>query len=138
MTGYSTNAGVISITGVASKRVFVAAGAWFIVLGFFSKLSAFLAAVPAPVIGGVFAIITVTIMLNGLNVIRGIQTQASDLYIIGLPIILTLAIVLLPKTVTNHAPQLVQYLLGSPVAIAAVCAIVLNLLMPRDHKLTHL
>ena len=70
--------------------------------------------------------------------IRGIQTQASDLYIIGLPIILTLAIVLLPKTVTNHAPQLVQYLLGSPVAIAAVCAIVLNLLMPRDHKLTHL
>lgn len=138
VTGYSTNAGVISITGVASKRVFVAAGAWFIVLGFFSKLSAFLAAVPAPVIGGVFAIITVTIMLNGLNVIRGIQTQASDLYIIGLPIILTLAIVLLPKTVTNHAPQLVQYLLGSPVAIAAVCAIVLNLLMPRDHKLTHL
>lgn len=52
VTGYSTNAGVISITGVASKRVFIAAGSWFIVLGFFAKLSAFLAAIPAPVIGG--------------------------------------------------------------------------------------
>ena len=132
VTGYSTNAGVVSTTGVASKRVFVAAGIWFIILGFFSKLSAFLAAVPAPVIGGVFAIITVTIMLNGLNVIRGIKTESSDLYIIGLPIILTLAIVLLPSKVTNNAPQLIQYLLGSPIAIAALCAIILNLLMPRD------
>ena len=135
VTGYSTNAGVISITGVASKRVFVAAGSWFIVLGFFSKLSAFRAAVPAPVIGGVFAIITVTIMLNGLNVIRQLKTEASDLYIIGLPIILTLAIVLLPSKVTSGAPQMLQYLLGSPVAIAALAAIVLNLLMPRKHSL---
>lgn len=135
VTGYSTNAGVISITGVASKRVFVAAGGWFVFLGFCTKLSAFLAAVPAPVIGGVFAIITVTIMLNGLNVIRNIETQASDLYIIGLPIIFTLAIVLLPTKVTNAAPELVQYLLGSPVAIAALVAIILNLVMPKRSKL---
>ncbi|MEE6685203.1 solute carrier family 23 protein, partial [Limosilactobacillus fermentum] len=134
VTGYSTNAGVISITGVASKRVFIAAGSWFIVLGFFAKLSAFLAAIPAPVIGGVFAIITVTIMLNGLNVIRQQQTGESDLYIIGLPIILTLALVLLPSKVTNAAPQMIQYLLGSPIAVAAITAIVLNLLMPSRHN----
>lgn len=131
VTGYSTNAGVVSITGVASKKVFVCAGGWFILLGFFSKLSAFLSAIPAPVIGGVFALITVTIMLNGLNVIRGIKTADADLYIIGLPIILTLAIILLPKHITNAAPQVVQYLLGSPIAIAALAAIILNLLMPR-------
>ena len=134
VTGYSTNAGVISITGVASKRVFIAAGSWFIVLGFFAKLSAFLAAIPAPVMGGVFAIITVTIMLNGLNVIRQQQTGESDLYIIGLPIILTLALVLLPSKVTNAAPQMIQYLLGSPIAVAAITAIVLNLFMPSRHN----
>ncbi|WP_125712803.1 uracil-xanthine permease family protein [Companilactobacillus kedongensis] len=131
VTGYSTNAGIISITGVASKRVFLFAGIWFAVLGFFSKLSAFLAAIPAPVIGGVFAIICVTIMLNGLNVIRNLHTTDRDLYIIGLPIILTLALVLLPASVTKQAPQLLQYLLGSPIAIAAVSAILLNLLMPK-------
>ncbi|HIY93707.1 uracil-xanthine permease family protein [Companilactobacillus sp. HBUAS56275] len=131
VTGYSTNAGVISITGVASKRVFLFAGIWFSILGFFSKLSAFLAAIPAPVIGGVFAIITVTIMLNGLNVIRGLETTDRDLYIIGLPIVLTLALVLLPADVTKNAPQILQYLLGSPIAVAAIAAIILNLVMPK-------
>ncbi|GAQ00418.1 xanthine/uracil permease [Companilactobacillus farciminis] len=132
VTGYSTNAGVISITGVASKRVFLFAGIWFSILGFFSKLSAFLAAIPAPVIGGVFAIITVTIMLNGLNVIRGLETTDRDLYIIGIPIVLTLALVLLPASVTKNAPQILQYLLGSPIAVAAIAAIILNLVMPKS------
>ncbi|MEQ6219265.1 solute carrier family 23 protein, partial [Levilactobacillus brevis] len=134
VTGYSTNAGVISITGVASKRVFIAAGIWFMILGFFSKLSAFLAAIPAPVIGGVFAIICVTIMLNGLNVIRRLDLGESSLYVIGLPIVLTLALVLLPATVTKESPQLVQYLLGSPIAVAAIAAILLNLCMPSDQQ----
>ncbi|MDO4903261.1 MAG: solute carrier family 23 protein [Limosilactobacillus sp.] len=131
VTGYSTNAGIISITGIASKRVFISAGCWFIILGFFTKLSAFLAAVPAPVIGGVFAIITVTIMLNGLNVIRRIETAESDIYVIGLPIILTIALVLLPSSIKTAAPQMVQYLLGSPISIAAITAIILNILMPK-------
>lgn len=135
VTGYSTNAGIISITGVASKRAFISAGCWFIVLGFFTKLSAFLAAIPAPVIGGVFAIITVTIMLNGLNVIRNLQTGESDIYVIGLPIILTIALVLLPKHLLNASPQMLQYLLGSPIAIAAITAIILNILMPRRQHL---
>ncbi|GEA97903.1 xanthine/uracil permease [Levilactobacillus brevis] len=134
VTGYSTNAGVISITGVASKRVFISAGIWFMILGFFSKLSAFLAAIPAPVIGGVFAIICVTIMLNGLNVIRRLDLGESSLYVIGLPIVLTLALVLLPATVTKESPQLVQYLLGSPIAVAAIAAILLNLCMPSDQQ----
>lgn len=135
VTGYSTNAGIISITGVASKRAFISAGCWFIVLGFFTKLSAFLAAIPAPVIGGVFAIITVTIMLNGLNVIRNLSTEETDIYVVGLPIVLTIALVLLPKAVLHAAPQMVQYLLGSPVAIAAITAIILNILMPRRSHL---
>ena len=135
VTGYSTNAGIISITGVASKIVFVAAGVWFVILGFCTKLSAFLAAIPAPVIGGVFAIITVTIMLNGLNVIRNLQVRESDLYIIGLPIVITIALVLIPQKIVHGAPQMVQYLLGSPVAMAAITAIVLNLLMPKRTKI---
>ena len=135
VTGYSTNAGIISITGVASKAVFVAAGVWFIILGFCTKLSAFLAAIPAPVIGGVFAIITVTIMLNGLNVIRNLKVRESDLYIIGLPIVITIALVLIPKKIVSGAPQMVQYLLGSPVAIESITAIVQNILIQKRAKI---
>ncbi|MTV81592.1 uracil-xanthine permease family protein [Secundilactobacillus folii] len=135
MTGYSTNAGVVSITGVASKRVFVSAGLWFVILGFCGKLSAFFAAVPAPVIGGVYSIICVIIMLNGLNVIRNLSTSESAIYIIGVPIVLTMALVLIPSKVVNEAPQMLQYLLGSPITIAAISAIILNLLMSSTKTL---
>ena len=47
VTGYSTNAGIISITGVASKKVFVMASCWFILLSFIGKLSALIHAVPS-------------------------------------------------------------------------------------------
>ena len=129
MTGYSTNAGVVSITGVASKRVFVSAGIWLIILGFFGKLSAFLSAVPAPVIGGIFSIICVIIMLNGLNVIRDLKIDESTTYILGIPIVLTMAVILLPDKVTQATPQMVQYLLGSPITVGAISAIILNLVM---------
>ncbi len=135
MTGYSTNAGVISITGVASRRVFVSAGIWFIVLGFFGKLSAFLSAVPAPVIGGIFSIICVIIMLNGLNVIRYLDTNESSTYILGIPIVLTMAVILVPSKLISATPQMIQYLLGSPITIAAVSAIILNLVMGEHPSL---
>lgn len=129
MTGYSTNAGVVSITGVASRRVFVSAGIWLIVLGFFGKLSAFLSAVPAAVIGGIFSIICVIIMLNGLNVIRNLATDESSIYVLGIPIVLTMAVILLPAKVVSETPQMIQYLLGSPITIAALSAIIINLVM---------
>lgn len=123
---------MISITGVASKRAFIAAGVWFIGFSFIGKLAAFLAAIPAPVIGGVFAIICSTIMLSGLQVIRQQQFAERDLYIIGLPIIMTLALILIPEQLTKEAPQLIQYLLSSPVAVSAILAIALNQILPQQ------
>ena len=131
VTGYSTNAGVVSITGVASKKAFIAAGIWFIGFSFIGKLAAFLAAIPAAVIGGVFAIICSTIMLSGLQVIRQQEFAERDLYILGIPIIMTLALILIPSQLTKEAPQLIQYLLSSPIAVSALLAILLNQVLPK-------
>ncbi|MFD1318036.1 uracil-xanthine permease family protein [Loigolactobacillus zhaoyuanensis] len=131
VTGYSTNAGVVSITGVASKKAFVAAGLWFMGFSFVGKLAAFLAAIPAAVIGGVFAIICSTIMLSGLQVIRQRHFAERDLYILGIPIIMTLALILVPSQLVKEAPQTIQYLLSSPIAVSALLAIVLNQILPQ-------
>ncbi|MCF6515608.1 purine permease [Lactobacillus sp. S2-2] len=131
VTSYSTNAGVISITGVASKKVFISAGFTFVALGFLGKISAFLSAIPSPVIGGVFSVICVTIMLNGLKVIKGLNTSERDLYVVGMPIVLTMAMILIPGSVIKETPQIIQYLLGSPIAVAAIVSIILNLIMPK-------
>ncbi|GAF35561.1 xanthine permease [Lentilactobacillus farraginis DSM 18382 = JCM 14108] len=135
VTGYSTNAGIISITGVASKKAFIGAGIWFILFSFVGKLSALLAAIPSAVIGGVFAIICSTIMLNGLRVVSQSHFVERALYILGIPIILTLGLVLMPSSLKNEAPTFVQYLLDSPIATAAITAIILNQLLPDNQQL---
>ncbi|WP_207696065.1 xanthine/uracil permease [Enterococcus sp. DIV0212c] len=132
VTGYSTNAGIISITGVASKKVFVAAGAWFIVFGLSGKLSTLISSIPAPVIGGVFVIVCGIISISGIKVIKEVDISEKEMYVIAIPMILTLALTLIPKEFIQTLPPFLQYLFGSSVATASIAAIVLNRLLPNE------
>lgn len=134
VTGYSTNAGIISITGVASKVVFVAASCWFIVLSFFGKLSALINAVPAAVIGGVFVVVCAIIMLSGFRVIKNESFSERELYIIGVPIIIALGLIFMPAELKGNTPQFIQYLLDSPIAVSAMMAVLMNKLIPAPKK----
>lgn len=130
VTGYSTNAGVISITGIASRRVFIAAGFWFILFGFSGKLAALISAIPSAVIGGVFVIVCGIIAISGLQVMKNEHIGEKEMYVIAVPVILTLALTLLPKDFLYSLPTTVQYLFGSPIATAAIVAILLNKILP--------
>lgn len=131
VTGYSTNAGVISITGVASKVVFVAASCWFIVLSFFGKLSALINSIPSAVIGGVFVIVCAIIMLSGFRVIKNESFNERELYIVGVPIVVALALIFMPVQLKTNAPQFIQYLLDSPIAVSAMMAVLMNKVLPE-------
>lgn len=131
VTGYSTNAGIISITGVASRRVFVCAALWFIALSFIGKLSALIMAIPAAVIGGVFAVVCAIIMLNGFRQMKSEPLSERQLYIIGVPIAVAVGLLFIPDTLVAGAPELLQYLLNSPIAVSALVAIVLNKALPE-------
>lgn len=131
VTGYSTNAGIISITGVASKKVFVMASLWFILLSFIGKLSALIHAVPSAVIGGVFAVVCVIILLSGFRVIKNEEFSERELYIIGVPLIIAIGLLFMPTELKTSAPQFVQYLLDSPIALSALAAIAMNKLIPE-------
>ena len=138
VTGYSTNAGIISITGVASRRVFVMASLWFIALSFIGKLSALIMAIPASVIGGVFAVVCAIIMLNGFRQLKDEPLNERQLYVIGVPIAVAVALLNIPADFSAAAPQFVQYLIDSPIAISAIVAIVLNKLLPARTALVRL
>ncbi|MFD1899825.1 nucleobase:cation symporter-2 family protein [Enterococcus termitis] len=132
VTGYSTNAGIISITGVASKKVFVAAGAWFVVFGLSGKLSTLISSIPSPVIGGVFVVVCGIISISGIKVIKEVEINEKEMYVIAIPMILTLALTLIPKEFIQTLPQFLQYLFGSSVATASIAAILLNRLLPTE------
>lgn len=131
VTGYSTNAGIISITGVASRKVFVMASGWFILLSFIGKLSALIHAIPSAVIGGVFAVVCVIIMLSGFRVIKNQAFSERELYIIGVPLIIAIGLLFMPAEIKTATPQFCQYLLDSPIALSAFSAILLNKLIPE-------
>ncbi|WP_373426129.1 uracil-xanthine permease family protein [Paenibacillus radicibacter] len=134
VTGYSTNAGIISITGIASRRVFLAVGGWFIIFGCSGKLAALISSIPTAVIGGVFAIVCGIIAINGIQVMTNEKIGEKEMYIVAIPMILTLALVLIPKDYLYALPTFVQYLLGSPILAASLAAILLNKLLPTGNK----
>ncbi len=134
VTGYSTNVGIVSITGVASKHVFAAAALWFVAFSFMGKLSALIMAVPSAVIGGVFAVVCSIIMLNGFKQIKSEPFDERQLFIVGIPVVMAIAMIHLPAELTNAAPQFIQYLLGSPIAVGAFVCVALNKLLPEREQ----
>lgn len=132
VTGYSSNAGIITITGVASRRVFIAAGGLFVVFGLSGKLSAIISSIPSAVIGGVFALICGVIAMSGFQVLKQKQIGQKEIYVISIPILLVIALTFLPADYLSTLPIMIQYLFGSPIAIASLTAIILNKVLPED------
>lgn len=134
VTGYSSNAGVIAITGIASRTALLAAGAILCLFGLIGKLSAIIASIPAAVIGGVFAVLCTTIAMNGIRVIRHAPFNERNMMVMGLPIIFAFFATLAPEDYVHSLPVLLQYLLGSSVAVGAIATIVLNQIIPQGKQ----
>ncbi|MGX7106384.1 uracil-xanthine permease family protein [Hutsoniella sourekii] len=128
---YSSNAGIIAMTGIASRSVFVGAGIIFIMLGFFGKLASLISIIPTAVIGGIFAMVSFQIFLAGFNLVHPLLSSERNQYIVGIVVLVTLGSVLLPSEVSALAPNLIQYFLASPIAVGALVGIVLNKCLPE-------
>ncbi|MEH6940589.1 uracil-xanthine permease family protein [Bacillus sp. JJ722] len=132
MTGYSSNAGLIAITGVASRRVIIAAGFILVGLGLVPKLSTLITCIPGPVINGIFGVICIAIVMNGLKVIQHITIDDRNMIVIGMPILLTIGTTVLPKDLLHTMPDFLNYILSSGTAVGAIAAVLLNLIIPAE------
>ncbi|KAK3105755.1 hypothetical protein FSP39_004949 [Pinctada imbricata] len=68
-TSYSTNIGVIAITKIASRAVYIMAGFIMIVCGTVGKVGAVLAIIPNPIIGGALLIGLALVVSVGISVL---------------------------------------------------------------------
>lgn len=130
MTGYSSNAGIIAVTGVGSKRAIMAGGCILVILGLIPKLSTVIACIPEAVINGVFAIVCVVIAMNGFKVIQKEKMDERNMMIIGIPLFLTVATMILPKAVLSSFPTLLNYIFSSGTAVGAIATVLLNIMIP--------
>jgi uracil-xanthine permease len=92
-TSYSENIGLIGLTKVGSRSVVQLAGVMLIGLGFFGKFGALAAAIPGPVVGGLYC------SLFGLIAAVGVQqfskcdlSSNRNLYIAGLSVFMGLSV----------------------------------------------
>lgn len=134
MTGYSSNAGLIAITGVGSRMAIMAAGFILMALGLVPKLSAAITCIPEPVINGIFGVVCIAIVMNGLKVIQHIEIDDRNMIVIGLPILLTIGATILPKDVLYSLPDFANYILSSGIAVGALATVILNLIIPEERK----
>ncbi len=134
MTGYSSNAGLLAITGVASRLAIMASGVILVGLGLVPKLSTAITCIPEPVINGIFGIVCVAIVTNGMKVIQPIIIDDRNMMVIGIPILLTLAVTVLPKEVLHSAPDWATYFLSSGITVGALATVLLNLIIPNSKE----
>ncbi|KGX87042.1 uracil-xanthine permease family protein [Pontibacillus litoralis] len=132
MTGYASNAGLIAITGVASRMAIMAAGVILVGLGLIPKLSTAITCIPESVINGIFGIVCVAIVTNGLKVIQPFQIDDRNMIVIGVPILLTIAVTILPKEVLYSLPDYANYILSSGITVGAFATLFLNLIIPEE------
>lgn len=133
VTGYSSNAGIIAITGVKSRKPIIAGGIILVMLGMMPKLMNIIASIPGVVVSSVFAILCVVIMMNGFKVVKNIPFTERNMLVIGIPIMIAMFAVLMPADILNTLPNLATYFISSGTAVGAIAALILNIMLP--HKL---
>lgn len=142
-TSYTENIGLIGLTGVASRVVVRTGAVILILMSFVGKLSALIATMPSPIIGGAYIALFGTIGAMGIQVLmRADMSSQRNILIVGFAFLMALG---LPSWVEANqtifmnpeSSQLMQTLGGmawavlkTPMAVAGLCAAICDSLIP--------
>jgi NCS2 family nucleobase:cation symporter-2 len=129
-TSYSENVGLLEVTGVRSRWVCAMGGVFLILLALIPKLSAVVASVPVFVLGGVGLIMFGMIAVTGIKMLSHVDFVAQPLN--GFIIAISVGIGMIPNFAKNffaHFPEQLSPLLQSGIVLAAISAVLLNLLL---------
>lgn len=130
MSGYSSNVGILTLTDTFSRHVFSFVGLLLIVIGFSGTLSTVISVIPSAAIGGIFLLTSGIILVAGIGMFKSINMNSKDIYIVSIAAIVAVALNLMPQGAMDALPVIMQYILGSSIASAALVAILLNKIIP--------
>lgn len=123
----SAHVGLAFATGVTSRILGFAIAALLLLAVFSPKVVAALALIPSPVIGAVMIYTAAFLMTAGMDLILSRMLSERRIFTVGLSIVLGLSVALLPGLYA-HMPAWAATLFHSELAVAALAAILLNLL----------
>ena len=131
-TSFSQNVGLVDMTKVVN-RFALATGAIFLILcGLCPKLGALVSIMPQPVLGGAAVMMFSSIVVSGIQLITKTPLNGRNLSIVSVALGVGYGMGA-NASILSHAPQLLQLIFGgSGIVPAAMVAIILNIILPKD------
>lgn len=128
---FAQNNGIIQLTGASSKQVGYYIAAIMMLLGLFPAVSGILIAIPTPVFGGAIALTFGTVAVAGFNILRTVEMDNRAFIILAASLATGLGVTFLPESL--HAfPPAVRSVLESGMAVGSICALGLDLMLPKS------
>ena len=121
----ASNVGMSLATGATSRIIGFVAGAFYVCLAFFPKLSAIISIMPAPVMGAILIFVTSFMLMSGFQIILSEAAETRKIFVVGISLVFGLSIDILPD-LYSHLPLWLMPIFGSSLTLSTVLAILLN------------
>ena len=133
-TSFSQNVGLVNMTKMVNRFALTIGAGILIAAGLFPKIGAIISIMPQPVLGGAAVMMFANIVVSGINLLTKEPLEGRNATIVA--IALGLGYGLGSTTaVQAHFPTWMTYVFGgSGIVPAALLAIVLNIVLPKDKK----
>ena len=131
---YSQNVGIVITNKVINRTVFATTSLFILLAGICPKFSAVLTTIPQCVLGGATVTVFSTIAMTGMKLITSENLSARNTTIVGLSAALGVGIAQASASMSQFPSEVTIIFGKSPVVIATIMAILLNIILPRDEK----
>ncbi|WFM71466.1 nucleobase:cation symporter-2 family protein [Halomonas sp. CKK8] len=130
---FSQNVGMVALTGVVSRFVVAIGGAFLVIAGLLPKLGAIVSSIPNAVLGGAVVIMFGMIASAGIKMLSHISFNKRNMVIIGVSLSAAIGLPAQEGLYADLSDNL-QAIIESGLIPGALCAIVLNLILPREER----
>ncbi|WP_440896371.1 uracil-xanthine permease family protein [Amphibacillus sp. Q70] len=130
-TSFTQNVGVVNLTGVFSKYVVRIGAVILIILALLPKFSSMIAIMPEPVLGGAALAMFSMVAVSGLSLLKKVKFDSRNMLIISISLGLGVGLNIIPEA-THLLPDSIHFALTSGVVPAALVAIIMNLVLPKN------
>ncbi|MBY5968147.1 uracil-xanthine permease family protein [Halomonas denitrificans] len=128
---FSQNVGIVAMTKVVSRSVLALAAVFMLAAGLIPKFGALMTTIPYPVLGGATITVFGMITMTGIQLLTRDELSGRNMTIASLSLALGLGLAAAPEAM-QALPSTLQLALGSsPIVVAALSAVTLNLVLPQ-------
>jgi xanthine/uracil permease len=128
---FASSMGVISMTGVASRRPFYLGSAFMIGLGLIAPVGAFFASIPPAVGYSAMMIVFALIFGQGLRELQRIEFTPRENFIVGISMLVGMGIMFLPTSIFVSIPGFAKFIFSNGLIDGMLMTIILEQLILR-------